>query len=161
VQAYHLLVTYLVPEARLVLVGAGRLPRYHRALHRQVEDLGLERAWLAGVVDDHELSALWRHATMFVTASEHEGFCIPLVEAMACGVPVLARSCAAIPETVGDAALLLDGDAGPEVMAEAMAELIHNTELHAELQRRGALRASRFDADRARRLFVRHLLTLV
>lgn len=161
VQAYHLLVTYFVPEARLVLVGAGRVPRYRDALHRQIEGLGLERAWLAGVVDDHELSALWRRATMFVTASEHEGFCIPLVEAMSCGVPVIAKSCAAIPDTVGDAALLLPADAGPEVMAEAMAELIHNADLHAELQRRGRLRASEFDADRARRLFVRNLLTMV
>ena len=56
---------------------------------------------VVGLVDDAQLAAMFRRAAAFVTVSEHEGFCVPLLEAMAFDVPVVARACAAIPETVG------------------------------------------------------------
>lgn len=158
--AFHVLVTHLVPDARLVLAGIGRLPRYRASLERTIHELGLYRATMTGHVTPGQLAACWRMADLFVTASEHEGFCIPLVEAMAHQVPILARRCAAIPDTVGHAGLLVDADAGPEVLAEAMAELVTNAPLRAELNRRAEARLRTFDPDRAAETLLRHLLSV-
>ena len=75
-----------------------------------------------------------------MTVSEHEGFCVPLLEAMAFDVPVIARACAAIPETVGDGGLLLPAWAGPELIAEALVEVIENESLRSDLVARGRRR---------------------
>jgi glycosyltransferase involved in cell wall biosynthesis len=159
-QAYHVLVTHLMPEVVLVMAGISRLETYRRALDHLAEELGLHRALFPGHVSAAELAACWQAADVFATASEHEGFCLPLVEAMAHRVPVLARACAAIPETVADAALLLDADAGPELLAEGMAELLTNTALRDELLRRSRARLAAFDPDRAGETFLRHLLSV-
>jgi glycosyltransferase involved in cell wall biosynthesis len=160
-QAYHLLVTHLVPEAGLVLAGVGRLDRYLAQVKLLARELGLHRARFTGHLSSTELLACWRRADAFVTASEHEGFCMPLVEAMSHHVPVVARRCAAIPETVDDAALLVDADAGPELLAEAMAEVLANGALRSHLDRRAADRLQAFDPDRSSETFLRHLLSVV
>ena len=72
---------------------------------------------------------MFRSADAVVTASEHEGFCLPLLEAMTFEKPIVARACAAIPETVGDAALLLPPEQGPAFFAEAVTELLANEPL--------------------------------
>ena len=107
IEAFHILATYLVPDVNLMLVGAGRLPAYRRALDHFIFELNLAQASIVGSVSDAELAAFYRRADLFVTASEHEGFCVPLVEAMAFEVPIVARTNAAIPETVADAGILL------------------------------------------------------
>ncbi len=159
-QAFHVLSTHLVPEARLVVAGIGRLAGYRRALEGLLHELALHKATLTGHISPEELAACWSIADVFVTASEHEGFCMPLAEAMAHGVPIVARRCAAIPETVGDAGLLLDPDAGPELLAEGMAELLGNQALRRELDRRAAERLRAFHPDRAAETFLRHLLSV-
>ncbi|MGH9156663.1 MAG: glycosyltransferase family 4 protein [Acidimicrobiales bacterium] len=156
-KAYHLLVTYSVPEAHLVLVGAGRLPRYRQALQLFAQELNL-RAWIAGSVTPAQLAAFYRRADVFVTASEHEGFCVPLVEAMACGVPVIARSHGAIPETLGGAGLLLPPGDDPVLMAEAMATAVTEPALRQDLVARGHRRLAAFDPDEARATVLGHLL---
>ena len=158
--AFHVLSTHLVPEARLVVAGVGRLPRYRAAILGIIHELGLFRATLTGHIRPDELAACWSVADVFVTASEHEGFCMPLAEAMAHRVPILARRCAAIPETVGDAGLLVDCDAGPDLLAEAMAELLENAALRDELNRRAAVRVQAFQPERAAEIFLRHLLSV-
>lgn len=123
-EAYFILVTYLIPEARLIIVGPSPLPRYRRRLQAFVDELNLSRSWLAGRVSDPALAAFYGHADVVVTASEHEGFCAPLLEAMAFDVPVVARRFGAVPETLGDAGLLLEPGDSPAVFAEVLAELI-------------------------------------
>ena len=156
-KAYHLLVTYSLPEAHVVLVGAGRLPRYRQALQLFAQELNL-RAWIAGAVTPAQLVAFFRRADVFVTASEHEGFCVPLVESMAFGVPVIARSHGAIPETMGDAGVLLPPEDDPALMAEAMAAVLGDPALRQELVVRGHHRLAAFDADEARAAVLRHLV---
>jgi glycosyltransferase involved in cell wall biosynthesis len=159
-EAFHALSTYLDPDAHLVLVGSPRLPRYTAALENLLRELHLPRAWMTGRVTDEELVAFYRRADLFVTASEHEGFCAPLLEAMAFDVPVLARSFAAIPETAGDAAVLLPPDEGPLLMAEAMREMLGNDRLRSELVARGRDRLAHYAPDKARATLVNHLLEL-
>ena len=68
-------------------------------------ELNLAGVHVVGAVDEADLAAMFRSADAVVTASEHEGFCIPLLEAMTFEKPIVARACAAIPETVGDGGL--------------------------------------------------------
>jgi glycosyltransferase involved in cell wall biosynthesis len=87
--------------------------------------------------------------------SEHEGVGIPLLEAMAHEVPVVARSWAAIPETMAGAGLLLPADAGPLLVAEALDCVISGEETRKVLIDRGRERADALDADAARAAFLR------
>lgn len=160
-EAYNVLVTYLMPEARIALVGSPRLAPYHDALQRYVREANLPDAWLCGSLTAAELVAYFRHASVFVTASEHEGFCIPLVEAMGFELPVLARDFAAIPETLDGAGVLLPGDGGPILLAEAMAEMVEDDGLRNRLVARGTERLSAFDADGTRAAFLEGLSAVV
>ena len=157
-QAYHVLTTYLVPDAHLVLLGPGRLERYQRALQTLALQLNLHRARIPGWVTPEQLAAHYRRADVFVTMSEHEGVCVPLLEAMSFNVPVVARSFGAIPETMGDAGLLLPADEDPFLAAEAIAEVLTSEELRSKLIARGRSRLQSFDIETARATFLGHLL---
>src|SRR4029079_6613799 len=67
-----------------------------------------DRFWFTGPVPDDDLAAFYRWADVYVSLSEHEGFCVPLVEAMAADVPILAYAAGAVPETLGGAGMLSD-----------------------------------------------------
>jgi glycosyltransferase involved in cell wall biosynthesis len=96
--------------ARLYLVGNDKSsPEYRMELEEL--RLGLtarEHIVFTGKVTDEELFAYYHAADVFVCASEHEGFCLPLIEAMAFGIPVLAFDAAAVPETLGNSGLLFN-----------------------------------------------------
>lgn len=161
IEAYHILVTYLVPDAHLLVVGVGRLPGYRRAIDAFVHELNLPNAWVTGPVSDAELVAFYRRADVFVTASEHEGFCVPLLEAMAFDVPVVARSHAAIPETMGDAGVALPPDDDPVLLAEALAAVVTDDALADHLRIRGRARVEAFSPERSRASFLAHLADIV
>jgi L-malate glycosyltransferase len=101
--------------------------------------------------------AYLRRADLFVTATEHEGLCVPLLEAMAFDVPVVARNYAAVPDTLGNAGLLLPRDSGPLLLAEGMVELLSNQPLRSELVSRGRRRLADFDPDAARATFLANI----
>jgi L-malate glycosyltransferase len=161
VQAFHALVTYLIPEANLVLVGSPRLPRFAAAVQQEMVELGLYRGWITGAVPPETLRSFYERADLFVTASDHEGFCVPLLEAMSFGVPIVARATTAIPETLGGAGLLIDPDDGPLVMAEAWAAALTDEPVRAELIARGSARLMDFDPDAARLRLLEHLMSVV
>jgi glycosyltransferase involved in cell wall biosynthesis len=140
VKAMHVAATYLGTQAVLLLVGQNRFARYADAISAQVRELNLPQVHVIGSIDDARLAAMFRRATAFVTVSEHEGFCVPLLEALAFDVPVVARACAAIPETVGDAGLLLPPWAGAELVAGAMDRIVSDAKLRNELIIRGRQR---------------------
>lgn len=141
VSAFHVLCTYLRPDANLLLVGPTHTPGYARLVARHIDGLVLLRATMTGRVPRAELAAAYRRADVFATISEHEGFCVPLIEAMAFDVPVVAARAAAVPETAGGAALLLD-DPTPELVAEALCAAIEDGDLRAELVGRGRRRVA-------------------
>lgn len=99
------------PLARLALVGRTVSRSYHDALAHLVQRLGLEQAVdLPGGVDQYQLAAYFSAADVFVSASAHEGFGVPLLEAMAHDVPVVALAAGAVAGTVGRGGLVLGAD---------------------------------------------------
>ena len=157
-KAFHVLSTYLAPHAQLLMPGAGRLPAYAERFRAFVRELNITNLHLLGAVTGEQLVACFRRADAFVTASEHEGFCVPLVEAMAFDVPVVARRHAAIPETVGDAGLLLPAEDDPLLLAEAAFSLATDPKVHDHFVKRGQKRLSRFEPDLARAAMLRELI---
>ena len=103
---------------------------------------------LTGFVDRATLHDLYRHADLFVYPSHDEGFGLPPLEAMAAGVPVLSTRAGAIPEVVGDAALLVSpGDPGS--LSKAMKRILEDSGLRSDLVERGLARAATFSWNRA------------
>jgi glycosyltransferase involved in cell wall biosynthesis len=132
-------------DGRLRLVGGGPAASYERAVGRLASELGVaDRVALLGSVSHDELVAEYRRADVFVSLSEHEGFCVPVVESMRAGLPVVALAAAAVPETVGDAALLIS-TTQPLDVAAAVDRVLTDAALRADLVQRGHERASRFD----------------
>lgn len=124
-------------------VGAG--PAYGESLVSLAADLDVaDCVHFAGKVSDAELRAFYRGADVFLSLSDHEGFCVPLVEAMAFDLPVVALASSAIPETVGQGGLLLDnGD--PGIVAALLTVLADEPELRRRLVLAGRQNLERFD----------------
>ena len=137
------------PAIHLVIAGASgwRTPGMHRTLQR----LDLESVvHFPGFIDEEDLPDLYRGAILFVFPSLYEGFGLPVLEAMGCGVPVVTSNVASLPEVAGDAAVLVDPhDAAG--MAAAFAEVVHNEVLRRTLQCKGIAQAQRFSWDTAAR----------
>ena len=117
------------PDARLILAGnADTLPAYTAALRAYIRALGLEESvFFPGKLSFAELLACYRSADAFLCLSQHEGFCVPLFEAMLFDVPVIALAAAAVPETLGGAGVLLDS-AEPEKAAAALYQVMDGGE---------------------------------
>jgi glycosyltransferase involved in cell wall biosynthesis len=142
------------PDARLHLVGSPLGETYEPALRAFIEELGLPDAVnLAGSVTGAELEAYYRAADVFVCASDHEGFCVPLAEAMGHGVPIVAYGVTAVPETVAGAGLVLpDKSAVP--FAAAVGRVLRDQTLREVLAAAGTARAASFDLAASTRRFV-------
>jgi glycosyltransferase involved in cell wall biosynthesis len=132
------------PDARLTLVGGATSPSYRHALDRLVHELGVAgNVDVIGTVSSGQLLAHWAVADVFVCLSEHEGFCVPVLEAMELGVPVVAYAATAVPETVGDAGLLLD-DKDPLAVAMAVDQACRPGRARDRLIEAGQKRAADF-----------------
>ena len=121
------------PQARLRIVGGGLGTAYPAAVERFAEAAGVGGAVeFAGSVTHEQLVAYYRACDVFVCLSEHEGFCVPLVEAMAHRLPVVAYGAAAVPDTVGDAGLLLPSK-DPALVAAAVRRVVGDASLRSVL----------------------------
>ena len=124
--AYH---TIFNPRSRLLLVGAqSGFERYLASLHQLVGRLGASHVHFVGHVSDEELVAFYDIADLFLCASEHEGFCVPIVEAFYKQVPVLAFAATAVPATMDGAGVLFE-DRDPLHVAMLIDEIVSNAEL--------------------------------
>jgi glycosyltransferase involved in cell wall biosynthesis len=137
-------------EALLILPGA---PTEHEAELRALADrLGVaDRVRFPGWVSAHELEALYASATCFVLPSLIEGFGLPILEAMARGVPVACSNRPALPEVAGDAALLFD-PTDQAAVTDAIRRLLRDAELRRTLASRGLARAREFSWRRTAEL---------
>jgi glycosyltransferase involved in cell wall biosynthesis len=126
---------YVDVHYRFIFVGRyDAVPRYFSAVRGLVNQYRMlpERFWFTGPVPDVELATYYRNAHAYVSLSEHEGFCAPLVEAMAMEVPVLAYEEAAVPETLGGAGLAF-APKDLEHAAELLGALIYEEPLRASV----------------------------
>ena len=135
------------PDARLVLVGWPLTPAYGRAVAELAEQLAPGAVTIESSLTPEALWEHYRAAHVFLCLSEHEGFCVPLLEAFHFGVPVIARPAGGIPEVAGDAALLAD-DRDPAVLAELLHAAVADADLRAELRRRGHERLAEYEPGR-------------
>ncbi len=154
VEALWLYRRWYDPDARLHLVGPQVTASYVDAVFSLAEELGLGHAVRHGHdLSTSALAAWYADADVFVCLSEHEGFCIPLLEAMQNGLPVVALAAGAVPETLGDAGVLL-----PTNRASAVASAVHRVRTDAVLAETlvsaGRRRLAAFDPDRTRRRFL-------
>jgi glycosyltransferase involved in cell wall biosynthesis len=120
---------------RFIFVGRYDVtPRYYSMIRALMADFRLlhDRFIFTGPVPDEELAVYYQHAAVYVSLSEHEGFCVPLVEAMAVDVPVLAYAAAAVPDTLGGAGVQF-APKDLEVAAELLGELAFNDDLRSQV----------------------------
>ena len=119
---------YVDSHYRFIFVGRyDGLPRYYAQVRALISEYQMlpDRFWFTGPVPDEDLAAFYRWADVYVSLSEHEGFCVPLIEAMAADVPVLAYAAGAVPETLGGAGVLF-APKDLELAAEALAMLVYD-----------------------------------
>jgi glycosyltransferase involved in cell wall biosynthesis len=149
------------PRARLHLVGGSSSHAYWTALHRYAEHLELGGSiHLHGSVSPGALAAHYRAADAFVCLSEHEGFCVPLLEAWHHRLPVVAFAAAAVPETVAGGGLVLPNK-DPVTVAAAMHRVLSDARLRELLVAAGLARLGDFDLERTRKILVAAVEELV
>jgi glycosyltransferase involved in cell wall biosynthesis len=136
----------LVVAGRRGWLSGGTMERAERSPHRA--DI-----IFPGFIPDGELPTLYSAAETFAFPSHYEGFGLPVLEAMACGTPVVASRASSLPEVVGDAGMQIDPD-DPERLASALELLALNPEMRADFGTRGLERAALFSWDAAAKVML-------
>ena len=116
---------------RVVLAGDDSMGGYCRKLRELISTLSVEVCWL-GRIGQRELNTVYRCAHLFLCMSEHEGFCVPLLESMLFGVPVLAYAAAAVPETLGESGAVFRRKSFTE-LASVMDAMLRDEALRREI----------------------------
>ena len=144
---------YVDAYYRFIFVGRyDGLPRYYAMVRALMAEYRLlpDRFLFVGAVPDEELAAYYRSAAVYISLSEHEGFCVPLLEAMAADVPVLAYAAAAVPDTLGGAGLQF-APKDLEYAAELLGALTFDDTLRGAVIAGQRRRLADFSSDRIER----------
>lgn len=148
---------YYDSEARLILVGScGAIPGYYVQLKRYVEQLGVKDVVFTDHISFDKILAYYHTADVFLCMSEHEGFCVPLVEAMYFKVPIVAYDSTAIAGTLGDSGVLLS-DKDPLVTAGVIHRVMTDTAWRSSLIEREQERLKAFRHSAIKRQFYQYL----
>ena len=135
VEAFSAYVRAYSDPARLILVGKidPRLHVYTDAIRQRIDELGLgdHVLWINGA-SEAQLKAAYLASHVFMLMSEHEGFCVPLIESMALGTPIVAHASSAVPETLGDAGIAWE-ESDPWLYAASAARLFSDDKLRGDL----------------------------
>ena len=139
-------------DVELVFVGAPSSVLYQESLATFAKSLNVEEhITFAGKVTDAELLEWYKTSDLFLCASEHEGFGVPLVEAMSYGLPVIAYDAAAVPEVVCEAGIILT-DKRPANIATAIEFVLNNESLSNDLRLRGMVAARKYDVGETQKV---------
>ena len=144
-EAWNMVGNNLPGDVWLVIAGAKGKNRIFRSV--SFEELPARVLWIGSVPDEY-LPALYSGAITFVYPSMYEGFGLPPLEAMACGVPPITADRTALPEVVGDAGIMVD-PYDPVAIASAIRQLVTDRTLREELAKRALSRARKFSWQRA------------
>lgn len=156
IEAVHILNSTFHHNLGLVICGAQRQREYAVSLWEHMKSLPHAGVYMTGSVSDRHLATFLKSARLYLGMSDHEGLCLPPTEAMAAGTPVVVKGAGAVPETVGEGALVLSSEDGPVMAAEAMHEILVNKSLRARLVTNGynmvKILEARSDTTRAAQL---------
>jgi glycosyltransferase involved in cell wall biosynthesis len=148
IRAFALFQREFAPEARLLCPGEPISPGYRDQLADLAVRVGARNVELPGPLDQHRLTNAYREASAALYLSEHEGFCIPLLEAFHFGIPVIARPRGGMTEVAGDAALWTAEDPDLGIVAELLGLVARDSELRAVLAERGRARLEEYSHER-------------
>ncbi|MDD4873257.1 MAG: glycosyltransferase [Kiritimatiellae bacterium] len=144
IKAFYYFHKFVEPDSRLIQVGSyAGTERYHNLLLTQIRDLELSDVRFTSSIPQSQLNAFYKCAHLFLSMSEHEGFCIPIIESMIHDVPVLAYSAAAVPETMDGAGVLFHKKQYEDI-AEMMGQIINNSSLREAIISRQRERLARY-----------------
>lgn len=158
IKAFYFLVRFVDTNSRLRLVGIDTdTELYSFSLRELARELGIDHAveFVGGMADD-EVRAMYEASDVYMCMSEHEGFCLPLIEAMHFGLPVIAFAAGAVPETLGDAGVLVKEKRHAE-LGMLMAKVAERSDFRATLIERGKGRVHDFSYEK----FVERVKALV
>ncbi|VVB60058.1 D-inositol-3-phosphate glycosyltransferase [uncultured archaeon] len=134
-----------MPNVTLVKVGTDGWPGMRERVLKQIESLGLQKDVIfAGWYPNNELPKLYNSADVFVFPSYSEGFGVPPLEALACGLPVITTDKTSLPEIVGDAAIKLSDPFDSKLLADAMEKVLTNNGLKQDMIKKGLKQAKEF-----------------
>ncbi len=144
VMAFYYFNKYVEPNSRLIHVGShAGTERYYYLLLTMIKELQLDNVHFAKSVPQRWLNAYYQCSNVFLSMSEHEGFCIPVIEAMEHNLPVMAYEAAAVPETLDGAGILFK-EKDYRAIAELMGELTRNQGLRNSVLEKQRSRLSRY-----------------
>ena len=151
---------HISPAVRLIIIG-GMKPSYAKKLHGMVRAGHMEdHVLFAGQISNEELCTWYRLADGVLCLSEHEGFCVPLVEGMIFDKPIFAYACSAVPETLGDAGVLLSSKE-PAIIAQTIYDTLYNPAEMERMRQGRAARLAMLSPARIRQHVTRDVETLI
>ena len=157
IRAFYMYKKYYNPKARLFIVGSySGMEKYYRRLKEYVKELQLKDVFFTGHIKFDEILAYYHIADYFLCMSEHEGFCVPLVEAMLFQVPIIAYDSSAIGETLGGSGFLLK-DKNPLQTAGVLDYLDRHPKVREQMIQDQMRRLQDFDHDHIEKQFVEYL----
>lgn len=157
IKAFAYYKKHVNPKSRLILVGnASGMERYDEALKKYVEALMLEDVIFTGHISFKAILAYYRIADVFLCMSEHEGFCVPLVEAMYFDVPIIAYDSSAIADTLGGSGVLIK-DKDPVFVSLLIDRLVNDSQLRKEIIEGQQKRLEYYSYEKVREILVNGL----
>jgi len=157
IRSFYYYKKYINKSARLFFVGSYKgTEKYYAQLLEYVQILKLEDIYFTGHIKFNEILAYYKIADIFLCLSEHEGFCVPLVEAMYFNKPIIAYNSTATPYTLGGSGILIN-DKNPKVVAELINRVLSDDNLKAAIIKGQRGRLEHFSYARIRDQFIEYL----
>lgn len=148
IKTFYYFNKYIEPRSRLFLVGSyNGMEKYHDHLKELIAKLNLKNVYLTGHVNFNELLAYYRLANVFISMSEHEGFCVPLLESMFFDIPIIAYNSTAIPYTLNGSGILVNEKNYDEV-AEMIYLVINDKDFRHRIIERQRLQLKQYDMSK-------------
>jgi glycosyltransferase involved in cell wall biosynthesis len=155
IRAFAYYKTHINPKSRLFLAGSyNGMETYHRQLQKYVHALGIKDVIFTGHTKFDQLLAFYKLADVFLCMSEHEGFCVPLLEAMHFDVPIVAYKAAAVPDTMGKSGIVVD-EKNPALIGKLIERLVTDSALRQAVISGQQDRLKDFSYERTKETFKR------
>ena len=154
IKAFYYYKNYVNPNSRLILVGSyDGMEKYYDRLNNYISALNVQDVIFTGHIKFEEILAYYKIADIFLCMSEHEGFCVPLVEAMYFNVPIIAFRSTAIPDTLGGSGILVE-DKDPVLIAKLIDRIVSDQSLRDAIIANQKIRLNDFSYENVSRCFI-------